>query len=172
MTRYLLAALLALSTCAVALASACNASVTESCLGGPCATDTGGMAGAGGKGADSGADACPAKPKTGDFPCDVFAVIHTNCNPCHQNPPMNNAPFPLLTYSDTQQPFLPGKLIFQQMYDQTRPTACPRMPLGGMLDAADLATLTAWLTSCAPPEPSGKGCGCVSQWSGNGCTPL
>jgi hypothetical protein len=167
MPRTLLAALV-LAVCALALASSCNASVTEGCLDGPCATGGSG----GGTGTGGGADACPATPQTGDFPCDVFAVIHTNCNPCHQNPPQNGAPFPFLTYADTQQVFSPGKLRFQQMYDQTRPGATPRMPFGGMLDAADYATLSNWLLMCAPPVPSGKGCGCVSQWSGPGCTPL
>ncbi len=139
MVRPVLAAL-TFAACAAALAPSCNASVVEACLDGPCPSENGGMGGTGArgtsstaKGAGGGADACPPTPQTGDIPCDVFTVIHLNCNPCHQNPPKNGAPFPLLDYSDTQQLFEPGKLIFQQMYDQTRPDACPRMPLGGML---------------------------------------
>jgi hypothetical protein len=158
MSRRTLAALL-LAACA-ALVS-CNADVTEGCLGGPCADA--GMNG------DGGADACPVVVQTGDFPCDVFAVIHANCNPCHQSPPRHMAPFPLLTYADTQHLFLPGRLIFQQMYDQTRPTASPRMPLNGSLSAADDATLTNWLLQCAPPVPAGTGCGCITDDAGPGC---
>jgi hypothetical protein len=48
---------------------------------------------------------CPTVAQTGDFPCDVFAVVHSVCNKCHTNPTKNGAPFPLLTYADTQQPF-------------------------------------------------------------------
>ncbi len=180
MPRTLVAAFLASALCAVALAPSCDASVTEGCLDGPCggmggasasqsastATGTGGTATGGtATGGSPGADACPAKPQAGDFPCDVFAVIHANCNPCHQNPPLNGAPFPLLTYADTQKPIIPGKLIFQQMYDQTRPDALPRMPLGGSLKPADFTTLSDWLAMCAPPVKSGTGCGCP----GKGC---
>ena len=60
---------------------------------------------------------------------------------------------------------MPGKLVFQQMYDQTRPGALPQMPLGGMLGAHDFTTLSGWLAMCAPPVPSGTGCGCP----GKGC---
>jgi len=176
MPRTLVAAFLASALCAVALAPSCSASVTEGCLDGPCggmggasastAAGTGGMATGGmATGGSPGADACPAKPQTGDFPCDVFAIIHANCNPCHQNPPLSGAPFPLLTYADTQKPIFPGKLIFQQMYDQTRPNALPRMPLGGSLTPADFTTLSDWLVTCAQPVPSGTGCGCP----GKGC---
>lgn len=154
----------------VSAAAACDARTTEGCLGGVC-----GSGGAGGHGgtspvppADAGADAAPActpTPRTGDYPCDVFAVIHANCHPCHQAPPLAGAPFPLLTYADTQQVFHPGKLVFQQMHDQIQPGADPRMPFGGALTSAEQQTLDAWLTGCAPPAPAGTGCGCP----GKGC---
>jgi hypothetical protein len=158
MPRRTVAALL-FAACAAALAC-CNANVVENCIAGPC---TGGVGGAGG------ADGCPAVPQTGDFPCDVFAVIHPNCTRCHQDPPLNGAPFPLLTYADTQKVFLPGRLVFQQMYDQTRPNAAPRMPLGGSLSDAGYSTLSDWLLQCAPPVPAGTGCGCVTDDAGPGC---
>jgi hypothetical protein len=173
MIRSLLAAVV-LAACALALAPSCNATVTEGCLEGTCPVEGtgGGCASPPMPDGSMTADTCPMTLQSGDFPCDVFAVIHTNCNPCHANPKLNGAPFPLLTFDDTQQPFTACQLIFQRMYDQTRPSACPRMPLGGMLDTADYATLSNWLLMCAPPLPAGTGCGCLSEWSGNGCTPL
>jgi len=148
----LLAAVAALTTAWTAAAlGACSSNPSEGCLAGPCT---------GGAGA---AAACPIDPQTGDFPCEVFAVVHQRCNPCHQDPPQNGAPFPLLTYEDTQQAYTPGKLRFQQMYDQIQPAAAPRMPLGGSLTDAELATLAGWLAACAPPEPQGAGCACPGQ---------
>ena len=154
----------------VAAPAACDARVTEGCLGGVC-----GSGGAGGQSgttaaADAGADgdaapACAPTPQTGDYPCDVFAVVHRNCHPCHQDPPVGGAPFSLLTYADTQQVFLPGKLVFQQMHDQIQPGADPRMPFGGALTAGDQAALEAWLSACAPPVAAGTGCACP----GPGC---
>jgi hypothetical protein len=155
----------------------------ESCTGGPCggstttttttrpAAGTGGAGGGsdggteGGTGGEPDATKCPTTPQTGDFPCDVFAVVHASCNPCHQNPPKNGAPFPILTYADTQKVFIPGLLVFQQMWISTGPNGCPRMPFGGMLSDPDYATLHGWLDRCAPPLPAGTGCGCP----GNGC---
>ncbi len=172
---------------AAALAYGCDAQVTESCVSGPCGLDTGGAGGAtssptgtggatssptgtggatgtGGSGPD--AASCPVVAQTGDFPCDVFAVVHASCNPCHQMPPQNGAPFPLLTYADTQQPYTASVgLVFQQMFISTGPHGMPRMPLGGTLDATDYATLHDWLGQCAPPVPAGTGCGCP----GTGC---
>jgi hypothetical protein len=156
-------------------AASCDANVAESCLAGPCAAPGAGGASSSsssavssGSGGSGTADTCPIPnpTRTGDIPCDVFAVIHTNCNPCHQNPTRNGAPFPLLNYADMQQPYAtdqnnnPQNLIYQQMYDQTRVGALPRMPLGSHLSAKDDATLTAWLVACAPPAPLGQGCGC------------
>ncbi len=183
MLRPLLTATLLLAGSTAAYLGGCDAHVTEGCLAGPCtalgsggsssvgagmsATNgTGGASSTTGTGGTGGtADTCPPVAQSGDFPCDVFAVVHQRCNPCHQMPPSNGAPFPLLTYEDTQQVYVPGKLVFQQMYDQIQPGAQPRMPLGGQLTDAEMATLGGWLAMCAPPVPAGTGCGCP----GTGC---
>jgi hypothetical protein len=175
MTRLLLAAALLVSAGAGAL-SACDADVREGCIAGPCTGGSGGSAASssgstgtgGGSGGAGAAAACPETPRTGDFPCDVFAIIHAKCNPCHQMPPLNGAPFPELTYADTQKVYAQGppeRLIFQQMYLQIQPGASPQMPLIGTLTAAEFAKLSGWLAECAPPVPAGTGCGCP----GNGC---
>jgi hypothetical protein len=194
-------------------AAGCDADLAQTCVGGPCYLGTGGWPGypsssapssssgapsssSGGPTGDAGdagpgnALACPTVPQTGDIPCDVFAVIHSICNQCHVKPPQNNAPFPILTYADTQEPFIgllgtgcttdaecgptPGNckngkcngLRFQQMYISIGPNGCPQMPFGeGMLPEPQFSTLYDWLGSCAPPAPAGTGCGCP----GKGC---
>jgi len=166
-----LAVVVAVGAAVVAALPACDAKVTESCTQGAC----GGAApaaslGEGGGGPD--ATKCPATPQTGDFPCDIFAVIHHNCNPCHQGPPtMGQAPFPILVYADTQKEYAPGFLIFQQMWISTGPEGSPRMPFGGMLQPADYELLHTWLGNCAKPVPAGTGCGCVGgvHDAGPGC---
>lgn len=166
MSRPLLAALLVVSACAAApLFFSCTADVTESCISGPCTLAGTGGGGAGGS--EPNAANCPQVAQTGDFPCDVFAVIHAVCNPCHQMPPQNSAPFPLLTYADTQPLYTASVgLIFQQMFISTGPTGDPRMPFGEPpLAGAEYATLHGWLGQCAPPVPPGTGCGCP----GMGC---
>ncbi len=185
MSRSLIAAAV-LATCVAVPFSSCTANLTESCISGPCTLTGGGGdntgSGGGGGSADGGstdggsdgadggepnAASCPQVAQTGDFPCDVFAVIHSVCNPCHQNPPQNGAPFPLLTYADTQQLYTPSVgLIFQQMFISTGPAGSPRMPFGeAPLMGAQYATLHGWLGQCAPPVPAGTGCGCP----GMGC---
>jgi hypothetical protein len=152
----------------VAAVAACDAQTTESCTDGPC----GGSVTSTGAGGEANAADCPATPQTGDFPCDVFAVVHAQCNPCHQSPPMNGAPFPLLTYADTQKVYSPGALVFQQMFISTGPDGSPRMPFNGMLTSADYDLLHGWLGKCAPPVPAGTGCGCTSEitpGAGMGC---
>lgn len=160
MTRQHLALLVTL----VAALAACGSTPTENCLGGPCSS-AGGAAGSGGESGVGAADACDKTPKTGDYPCDVFKVVHDNCHVCHQDPPKNGAPFSLLQYADTQVPYSTKRQVFQQMYHQIQPDAAPRMPLNGMLTVAEQKTLGDWLAACAPPEPAGMGCGCP----GTGC---
>jgi len=68
---------------------------------------------------------------------------------------MNNAPFPLLTYEDTQAPFGADKQRWQRMAEVVESGF---MPLGKVLPAADKQTLLDWLGQCAPPAPDGMGC--------------
>ncbi len=194
----------------IPVVASCDAEIAESCLSGPCllpstgsnatatttttattSTTTGGDGGMGTGGAPLDAKNCPTIPKTGDFPCEVFEVVHSVCHKCHINPPQNGAPFPLLTYADTQQPFpaligescttdadcgpTPGNCVmggvckglrFQQMFISIGPNGCPQMPFNeGMLPEPEYSTLHDWLGQCAPPVPSGTGCGCP----GMGC---
>src|SRR5580698_4900964 len=103
MIRSLILAPVIAVAAAAPLASGCNANPTESCVTGPCSLGTGGATatgsattttGTGGSAGDAGSDggpnaaSCPQVPQTGDFPCDVFEVVHRVCNPCHQMPPL------------------------------------------------------------------------------------
>lgn len=160
MIRLLSAAALIAAAWLITASTACDADTTQGCLGGSCP----GLDGGGTGGSDA-STTCDSTPKTGEIPCEVFAVIHAKCNPCHNTPTQNGAPFPLLTYADTQEPYGTDRLVYQQMFDQIQPGASPRMPLNGMLTDAEMKTLGDWLAACAPPAAAGTGCGCP----GNGC---
>ena len=36
--------------------------------------------------------------------CDIVPILAAKCERCHGNPPDHGAPFPLVTYADTQEP--------------------------------------------------------------------
>ena len=164
-----------LFTAAIATISfaGCNADISEGCLTGTCPQSQTTSTSTGSGGQDGGVT-CDPLPATGDIPCDVFKVIHGVCNRCHQDPPLVGAPFPLLTYEDTQMPFdTHGKLRYQRMREVIQPDGAPHMPFKSMtivvpeLTAAEFATLDAWL-ACPTPTAQGQGCECP----GKGCTPL
>lgn len=169
---HLLARSLLAAAATALLALGCDASTSEGCIGGVCDNGTGGgssstSTGTGGMGGTGGA----APPATGDFPCDVFAVIHQKCNPCHTDPPKNGAPFPILTYEDTQKPYgSQGKKRYQRIAEVIAPASGPFMPLMPnkvgvtALSDAELTLLSGWLESPVPTE-QGKGCECP----GTGC---
>jgi hypothetical protein len=112
--------------------------------------------------ADAGAPdvfaSCPAtRPAAGSFPSDVAAVLTAKCQTCHQSPTKNHAPFPLLTYQDTQQadrlaPYT-GLPIWQVMHTVIQPGGVPHMPFGSapQLTSAEMQTLDGWLLACALP---------------------
>ena len=151
----------------------CNADLTPGCLSGQCpppeTTTTSSSTGGG-----DGGVVCAPLPATGDIPCEVFKVIHGVCNRCHVNPPLGGAPFPILSYEDTQLPFdTHGKLRYQRMKEVIQPSGSPHMPFDSNLivvpplTAAEFTTLDTWLT-CPTPTAQGQGCACPGQ----GCTAL
>ena len=89
--------------------------------------------------------------------CQAEIVLRTVCQHCHQDPPLHGAPFALVTYEDTQQPFgSMGKLRWQRMREVV---ASGFMPLLGVRDVPvepltceERSTLLGWLGQCAPPE--------------------
>ena len=82
-------------------------------------------------------------------------------------PPIHDAPFPLVTYEDTQEPFSEGKLRWQRMKEVVE---IDFMPLRGLnleppvehLTCEEKSTLMGWLEQCAPPE-GGTECSEMSE---------
>ena len=96
---------------------------------------------------------CGPSPASGSIPADVLAVVTARCQPCHQDPPLNGAPFPLLTYEDVHSLFLMTIPKYQEMHALIQPDGSPHMPYGTapQLTAAQFKTLDDWLLDCAPP---------------------
>jgi hypothetical protein len=96
---------------------------------------------------------CGTSPASGTIPADVLAVMSARCQTCHQMPPLNNAPFPLLSYQDVHS--LYGGTIpkYQEMHYLIQPDGSPHMPYGNapQLTADQFTTLDDWLVACAPP---------------------
>jgi hypothetical protein len=89
--------------------------------------------------------------------CQADIVLRTVCQRCHQNPPLNGAPFPLVTYEDTQEPFSEAKLRWERMKEVVETDFMPLRggglePPVGYLSCEEKSTLMGWLEQCAPPE--------------------
>jgi hypothetical protein len=60
----------------------------------------------GGPELDASSDAMPSQTGSGASDeiawCQALTVIETVCQRCHQDPPLNGAPVPFMTYEDTQ----------------------------------------------------------------------
>ncbi len=106
-------------------------------------------------------EACSA-PMVGDLPCDVAGVLMI-CQNCHQMPPVRGAPFPFLTYEDTQQTYFGDIKRWQRMSQVIEPDDAVHMPPRTATDIPQptdqqLDTLRTWFRACTPPEPEGMGC--------------
>lgn len=158
---------------AVVSVASCGEQSSERRGGGeiPDLTAGGGQAPPDGTAGTSEAGAAGALP-TGPVPwCDAYRILDCVCQQCHQAPPLNGAPFPLLTYDNTQAhyPFASSKPIWQQMQTvvgngfmpyQGDPTVMPPVQ---PLPAAQKATLLKWLTEGALPE-GGTDCPKTCEW--------
>jgi hypothetical protein len=110
---------------------------------------------------DSGVDAC-SQSTVGDLPCDVAAVLEI-CQNCHTMPPVRMAPFPFLTYEDTQAIYFGAMRRWERMAQVIEPDDALHMPPRMATDIPQLTdpqleTLRAWFRACTPPEPEGQGC--------------
>jgi hypothetical protein len=142
--------------------SACTADVEEGCLTGPCgdvqpgpSSSSSSSSGAGGEGGGVVCTGDEFPPSPGELPCDVWQVLHDRCHCCHQEPPLNFAPFPLLTYELTHEVYsmTTGKLRWERMAEVTAVNGIPHMPLASaaQLSATQLETIQNWFAACAPP---------------------
>jgi mono/diheme cytochrome c family protein len=103
-------------------------------------------------------DSTPPPPPTG-LPCDVANALST-CQACHGSPPVESAPYSLISYSDLTQvsPQYPDQTVAQRvvarMSDPTFPM--PPNPLGPAAQS-DIDTIQAWINAnypgdtCVPP---------------------
>ena len=157
-------ALLSLLAALASLGAACTADLEEGCLGGECVPPgkppvpplpTSGTGGGGGGGGDAG-PTCEDTPETGDFPCDIFAILQTHCHNCHQSPPLSGAPYSLLTYEDTRP--LHGITTKPRFVRMAEVVESGFMPLMATIPEPEKQTLLDWLNTCALPAPDGMGC--------------
>jgi hypothetical protein len=90
-----------------------------------------------------------------DIPCDPKRVLVAVCQQCHSNPPRNSAPFPLVTYADTQV-ISTGEPLWHYMRIVVENGVMPLPPV--TISAADRDTLTAWLEAGAPARGPTDSC--------------
>jgi hypothetical protein len=88
--------------------------------------------------------------------CQAERVLRESCQRCHGDPTENGAPFSLVTYEDTQEPYGVDKARWQRMYEVVESDF---MPLRGNFDppveplsCEQKKTLLGWLAQCARPE--------------------
>jgi hypothetical protein len=95
------------------------------------------------------------------LPCDVEVVLNGHCRSCHQSPPVNAAPMPLMTWEDTQRAAIsdPSKKVYQLMetriHDDRAPM--PQLP-NARLGTTDTATIDEWVAAGAPRRSAGDAC--------------
>jgi hypothetical protein len=97
-----------------------------------------------------------AAVRSGALPCEVDRILTSTCQKCHTEPPQNGAPFPLVTYADTQV-VLDGRPVHEYM---SRALESDRMPLAPVrLEQGDRVLLLDWLRAGALPASAGDACG-------------
>jgi uncharacterized membrane protein len=105
---------------------------------------------------DSGEQGQPDAPAAGQLPCEVERVLRARCQECHTAPPKNGAPFPLLTYANTQADYF-GKPIYERMRVAIDTDFMPLAPREKLSDA-DRAVMLEWIDAGAPPADEGEVC--------------
>lgn len=105
---------------------------------------------------------------TGAIPCDVDAILETNCRKCHSAEPQYGAPMPLVTFGDLHAPSKsdPNKQVYELIAGKIASDVEPMPPPPNERLSADArATLTAW-TNGGAVSANGTGCGVVAQDGG------
>ncbi|HYQ29837.1 MAG TPA: hypothetical protein VER04_21560 [Polyangiaceae bacterium] len=105
--------------------------------------------------------------------CDAYKIINCVCQQCHQNPTLNGAAMPLMTYEDTQAPFpLPTSSTFvwqkmqvavgnRSMPETSNPSVSPAVK---PLTEAQRTTLLDWLAQGAHDQ-GGRSCPMTCDWA-------
>jgi hypothetical protein len=128
--------------------SSCGATESE-----PMDARSGGTGGAGGDTSAAG-EGGEGEP---DFPCPVRRIIETKCQRCHQDPPRNGAPFPLLTWENTRAEY-GTRLVYEAMLPAIESDFMPFTQLEldppvEPLTPDEKSTMLDWLESGAPSVP-------------------
>jgi len=105
--------------------------------------------------------------------CDAYTIVNCVCQQCHQNPTLNGAAMPLMTYEDTQAPypFASSKtLVWEKMQAAVSTRFMPYTgdssikPAVKPLSDAQRTTLLAWFAQGAHAE-GGTECTMSCNWS-------
>jgi hypothetical protein len=109
-----------------------------------------------------GSESDPPPAGSGLTFCDAEPIIANKCQRCHDQPTRNGAPFPLLTYADTQvstpTPGDPERKRYQDMWLAVEQGEMPYRaltldpPVQG-LTCEERTTLLTWLREDAPAPP-------------------
>ncbi|HKO50021.1 MAG TPA: hypothetical protein VJV79_19960 [Polyangiaceae bacterium] len=98
--------------------------------------------------------------------CDAYKVVKCVCQQCHQNPTLNGAAMPLMTYEDTQAPFpletsstrvwerMQAAIISGSMPETSNPSVVPAVK---PLTTAQRTTLLDWFAQGAHDQ-GGRNC--------------
>lgn len=104
--------------------------------------------------------------------CDAYKIINCVCQQCHQDPTLNGAAMPLMTYEDTQAryPASSSTFVWQKMEEAVTNRTMPETgdpsvepPVKPLTDA-QRGTLLIWLAQGAHPE-GGRDCAASCDWS-------
>jgi hypothetical protein len=138
--------------------SACEAKLdSPTCVGGDgtCDDHNLGAGVGGGPGCFDGCDIQSVSGRTGEYPCEVD-VIMDNCRRCHTEPPLENAPFSLETYADSQE----LHFTHARWYRMKRVVETDVMPQDPpkLTDEEKAILIDGWICECAPPREPGVTC--------------
>ena len=91
--------------------------------------------------------------------CDVEPILQAHCQRCHTEPQQNAAPFPLLTYEDTQEDERYELMASAVGRDFMPPTWLVVDPPVEPLPCSEKQTLLEWIDQgAAPPPADDPGC--------------
>jgi hypothetical protein len=103
---------------------------------------------------DGGTDAGPSDAGvSGDFPCNIAAILVSDCNSCHGSPPSGGAPESLTTLAALKAPSISqptmstGQVAVGRMANTTSPM--PPLP-NAPVSAANQSAFSSWVTSGMP----------------------
>jgi len=99
-------------------------------------------------------EASAAGPSSG-IPCEAEQVLRDVCRQCHGSPPVQGAPFPLVTWEDTHALYY-DKPIWQLMKNAVETGYMPLAPV--TMTPEQKASLLGWLDAGAARAEAGAGC--------------